>query len=265
MELKAYAKINLSLNVTSLGNMHALDSVMVKVDLCDTVFIEKSEEFSVNYGMNIEGGGTVKKAYDLLSAQNEFSNNVFPISVKVDKKIPIGGGLGGSSADASAIFRFFNVDNPHLALKVGSDVPFMSMKEGCARVEGLGEKLTPVLCPNMSFVFLNGGSVMTRESFGEFDKIYKKPYAPTDNERLICALKRGELADVGKLMANALYLPSSTLNPNIIKAKDRLLEFSPLGVVMTGSGGGVIALFESKSRAERVAKQVNGITLNTLP
>ncbi|MBQ4049961.1 MAG: hypothetical protein IJD07_04845 [Clostridia bacterium] len=261
MEIKAYAKINLSLNIVSLGKMHALDSVMARVDLFDSVTINPSQEFCVRYDLGIEGGGTVEKAYGII--ERDCSDLAHPISVDVKKGIPIGAGLGGSSADSAAVMRYFGVTNSEIALKAGSDVPFMS-GSGAARVQGLGEKITPVFCPEMYFVLLTGGCVLSRDSFVKFDEIYGAPHSPTDNGRLIDAMKASDFSEIGRLIGNALSQPSMRLNPKISDAYERFHDHNPLGIVMTGSGSGVIALFDSHRRASEVATAVGGRVIKTL-
>lgn len=261
MEIKAYAKINLSLNVVGLGKMHALDSIMARVDLFDRVTIKPSDEFSVSYDCDIEGGGTVEKAYKIV--ERDCLDKAHPIIVDVKKDIPIGAGLGGSSADAAAIMRYFGIKNNEIAIKAGSDVPFM--RDGvAARVQGCGEKITPVACPEMYFVLLTGGCVLSRDSFVKFDEIYGRPYCPTDNQRLIDAMKAGDLQEIGGLLGNALCEPSMRLNTKISDAYARFRDYNPLGIVMTGSGSGVIALFDSQHRASEVAVAVGGRVIKTL-
>ena len=223
--------------------------------------INPSEEFCVLYDMGIEGGGTVEKAYRVV--ERDCRDLVHPVSVDVKKGIPIGAGLGGSSADSAAVMRYFGVTNNEIALKAGSDVPFMS-GNGAARVQGLGEKITPVFCPEMYFVLLTGGCVLSRDSFVKFDEIYGAPHLPTDNIRLIDAMKASDLGEIGRLMGNALSEPSRLLNPKILDAHARFRDHNPLGIVMTGSGSGVIALFDSARRASEVAEAVGGRVIKTL-
>ena len=72
-----------------------------------------------------------------LAAVNRSAN------VHVDKRIPHGGGLGGGSADAAAILRWAEVDDPDVAAAVGADVPFC-LVGGRARVTGIGEIVDPL-------------------------------------------------------------------------------------------------------------------------
>ena len=63
--------------------------------------------------------------------------------VRLTKRIPLGGGLGGGSADAGAVLRWAGCDDLELAVTLGADVPFCVVG-GRARVEGVGERVTPL-------------------------------------------------------------------------------------------------------------------------
>ena len=63
--------------------------------------------------------------------------------MRIDKRIPAGGGLGGGSADAAAVLRWAGVDDPAIAVRLGADVPFC-VRGGRARVTGVGEILEPL-------------------------------------------------------------------------------------------------------------------------
>lgn len=303
-DLKAYAKVNLSLNITGRERLHSIDSVMITVSLFDAVRIESAAEFSVSYDKAIYGGGSVSKAFDAVKSYyaencptNEENLHTQPnknptdgeslhtrtnknptdgesfralindgkaLKVTVKKGIPIGGGLGGSSADASAVFRYLGVTDKGVMLKAGSDVPFMAIG-GAARVRGYGEIVEELDYRYLPLVFLDGGEVSSKMSYDKFDEIYRGfEYCPSDNDRLAWAMKNGELGDIGRQMNNALYAASVKLNPRIAENFAKLSEFSPLGVTMTGSGGGVIALFETDTRAKAVALSCGGQFLYTV-
>jgi 4-diphosphocytidyl-2-C-methyl-D-erythritol kinase len=69
------------------------------------------------------------------------------------KRIPLGGGLGGGSADAAAVLRWAGVVDPEVALGLGSDVPFC-LVGGRARVEGVGDRVSPLPFQRRDYVLL---------------------------------------------------------------------------------------------------------------
>ncbi|MGH9114175.1 MAG: 4-(cytidine 5'-diphospho)-2-C-methyl-D-erythritol kinase, partial [Acidimicrobiales bacterium] len=73
--------------------------------------------------------------------------------VRLVKRIPAGGGLGGGSADAAAVLRWAGSDDLDLAATLGADVPFC-VRGGRARVEGIGERLTPLPFEERTFTLV---------------------------------------------------------------------------------------------------------------
>ena len=255
MTVNAYAKVNLSLNITGRGVLHTLDSVMAAVNICDRIVIETAAADSVYYdNAQIGAGDTVSKALRLVVGRPFYR-------ISVEKRIPLGAGLGGSSADAAAVLKALEAEDR--GIEAGSDVPFM-IRGGVARVRGKGESVTAITAPPLHMVLLLSGPVDTAAAYRGFDRLYPTGnYAPANNDRLIAALAGGDLKTVGQEMKNALTAASSLLNPQIAVNLRRLQRFSPYGAVMTGSGGGVIALFE-QDQAETAAAELNGIYLKTV-
>ena len=74
-------------------------------------------------------------------------------SVRLTKRIPVGAGLGGGSADAAAVLRWGGMTSTQVAAQLGSDVPFCLLG-GRARVTGVGELVTPLPFEDRRFVML---------------------------------------------------------------------------------------------------------------
>ena len=152
----ALAKLTLSLRVTGVraDGYHILDAEMVTVDLADTLYLGPGQGLEValdgpataaGYGEVPEDGtNLVVRALRLLGREAR---------VRLVKRIPAGAGLGGGSADAAAVLRWAGVGGPagvDLAGRLGSDVPFCLAGAGRARVEGVGEVLTPLPFEDMA-------------------------------------------------------------------------------------------------------------------
>lgn len=255
LTVEAYAKVNLSLNITAGGVLHTLDSIMATVNISDRIVIETAAADSVCYvNAEIGAGDTVLKALKLVGGRPCYR-------IAVEKRIPIGAGLGGSSADAAAVLKALKARAK--GIKAGSDVPFM-IRGGVARVRGKGGWVKSLLAPVLHMVLLLSGPVDTAAAYRSFDSLYpRKSYAPADTGRLAAALAAGDLKTAGQEMKNALTAASCLHNPRIAVNLQRLQEFSPYGAVMTGSGGGVIALFDEE-RAKQVAAKLGGIYLKTI-
>lgn len=141
INLEAQAKLTLSLRVTGVreDGFHLIDAEMVTLDLADHLFITPSGRgleivgpFAA--GVNSDENNLVNRALRLCSREAH---------VRIDKRIPPGGGLGGGSADAAAILRWASFTDFVAASRLGADIPFC-MVGGRAHVQGIGEIVSPL-------------------------------------------------------------------------------------------------------------------------
>ena len=147
---KAHAKINLTLTVGKKrkDGYHEIDTIMHVIDLHDTIILEKSE----NLKLTVEEGKAPEKEENLMwKTAEEFYKKIKEkpqVHMKLYKRIPAQAGLGGGSADASAVLRGLNKltkanltkeELCEIGIKYGADIPFC-IYEGSARCRGIGEK-----------------------------------------------------------------------------------------------------------------------------
>lgn len=135
----APAKLTHGLRVVGVRNdgYHLIDAEMVSLDLADHL------TFSKGHGLEVVGSSSdIGAGEDNLVAVALRAVGV-TAAVRVDKRIPAGGGLGGGSADAAAVLRWAGCDDPDLAVSIGADVPFC-LVGGRARVRGIGEIVEPL-------------------------------------------------------------------------------------------------------------------------
>lgn len=236
------AKVNLSLNVTGIdGGYHALESVMASVSLFDTVTARKRTDGCVNVrfsGGRIENSNAEKAAR--LTCERYALGGV---DIFIEQAIPVGGGVGGSSADAAGVIRALtelygvNADDDELsaiAASVGSDVPFM-LTGGYALVTGRGEKIKRINSKcELKLLLAWRGSVSTKECFMAFDNSGESGIA-ADNAALIKALELGRADDAADFFGNALEKGATMLEPNVRLVLDIMRE-NGLKAAMTGSG-----------------------------
>ena len=154
--LSAFAKINLDLKVLNKRDdgYHNIESIIVFLNLSDTIKVKRSSKLSVNFDSPFEENisqknNTIIKIYEYFLANYP---NLHKYSIHVDKKIPISAGLGGGSADAASFMRFLIKDNninpndinlDSIAKRVGADIP-VCYTNYSARVSGLGEHINRV-------------------------------------------------------------------------------------------------------------------------
>ena len=138
----APAKLTLSLRIVGRRSdgYHLLDAEMVTVDLVDEL------TFSEGHGLEIvnEWGEGVREGQLATEDDNLVRRALQAVGrrahVRLVKRIPVGAGLGGGSADCAAVLRWAGRDDVPLAASLGSDVPFC-LRGGRARVTGVGDEL----------------------------------------------------------------------------------------------------------------------------
>ncbi len=241
--VKARAKVNLALNITGKrGEMHLIDTVIVPIGLEDTVTVSQSDAFSVAY----MDGRTYDKDIALKAAKlisEQFGTP--PVRAEIDKRIPEGKGLGGSSADAAGVARAMQklygiCDIPsELLIKIGSDVP--AMYADCpVRVRGIGEKVEKIHLKSLHILLLAGNdTVNTAEAYALYDRI------------------GGDAVDIDEFLAggsapkNALERAALAIAPRMGNLRDMLKKTGIRHVVMTGSGSGWIGYTEDKNQFDK--------------
>jgi 4-diphosphocytidyl-2-C-methyl-D-erythritol kinase len=138
--LRAPAKLTVSLRVTGVRDdgYHLIDAEMVSLDLADELTFSEGDGLEVvGAAAALAGPGDDNLVARGLRAVGRRAH------VRLDKRIPVGGGLGGGSTDAAAVLRWAGCDDLAVAARLGADVPFC-VRGGRARVTGIGEVLEPL-------------------------------------------------------------------------------------------------------------------------
>lgn len=268
VRVKAYAKLNLTLSVTGVQNgYHMLDSLVCSVDLYDLIVLKKRKDRLVTVEMH--GRGTELMPFEENNAAKaaRLYSEVFKTcgaDIKIYKNIPLGAGMGGSSADAAGVIRGMGrlygagseKQMKELCDGIGSDTGYM-LGGGYARLTGRGEKVLNLNSKlRLDFLLLvpkNG--VSTAECYKKYD--CSPVFIPSSDEA-VSALMAGDKERLGKAFSNALYAPAAAINPDVEEAYKALCSFSPLGLNMTGSGSGVFALFETPELCEWAKSRYRG-------
>lgn len=258
-KVRAYAKINLTLEIVGREDgFHLLDSLVASVDVCDTVILKKRKGRLSSIMMYGQGSESIPpEKNNALAAAERYSERFGTdgADIKVLKDIPIGAGMGGSSADIAGVLLGMqklygaatDAELDELAESLGSDVKYM-MRGGYCRMQGRGERLTAIggdlptlhmlmICPKEG--------VSAGGCYKEYDRLNSVDEKSGATERAIAALAEGDLSMLCENLENDLYLPAASLCGAVQKAVEEAKSFSPQGVVMTGSGSAVLALFET--------------------
>lgn len=258
-KVRAYAKINLTLEIVGRENgFHLLDSLVASVDVCDTVILKRRKGRLSSIMMYGQGSESIPpEKNNALAAAERYSERFGTdgADIKVLKDIPIGAGMGGSSADIAGVLlgmqKLYGAatekELDELAESLGSDVKYM-MRGGYCRMQGRGERLTAIggdlptlhmlmICPKEG--------VSAGACYKEYDRLNSVDEKSGATERAISALMEGDLTALSANLENDLYAPAASLCGAVQKAVEEAKSFSPQGVVMTGSGSAVLALFET--------------------
>lgn len=257
LRASAYAKINLSLAVTGVreDGMHTLHTVMQTVSLCDTVEVRRADALTFTCSEPSLAGEdnlcvrAAKAFYAALKMRLALKTRPVAglaegVSIRLEKKIPTGAGLGGGSSDAAAVLRLLNrlYGDPlpeealfSLAEKLGADVPFCLYGGKCL-CTGIGEELSPL--PDgerRALVIAKGqGSLSTAEMYRRLDASGSAGGASgegNDFEPVACEL----LPEIGEIRSALTALGGSEAR-------------------MTGSGSALFAFFPSLREAEAAAE-----------
>ncbi len=248
-----------------------LDSLVANVDLFDLLVLKKRKDGHSAILMQGMGSEEIPpEKNNALKAAEAFSRTFQTggADITVYKNIPIGAGLGGSSADIVGVLngmaRLYGVTDGRalkaLADSLGSDTGYM-LNGGFARLRGRGEQVERLpLQTKLHFLLIcPQSSVSSGACYKAYDEQPKTlEYRGCPTEDLIACLEQGREKEGGMYLMNDLFRASYSLNEEVGIAYNEAQSFSPLGVTMTGSGSGVLAMFESRELCEWAKSRYKG-------
>lgn len=268
MKLRAYAKINLTLDIVGIlaNGFHELRSVMAPISLCDEIELLMSDkfEFYCNLPELETDDNLCVRASELFFGTTGIKESV---SLKLMKNIPFPAGLGGGSSDAAAVLKGLNrlFGNPlgdselfALAEKLGSDVPLCLLSKP-ALCEGRGEVLTPIDgLPELNTVIAIGKDrLSTPTVFKEYDKMGLPAENSTDS--FLNALKSENISCALRKTGNAFEPVTDVLSPETKRLRELLFANGATASHLSGSGPSVYGVFENAISADNAAKALNGM------
>ena len=267
MTVEANAKVNFTLEVFGkrADGYHALRSVVMPISLADTLEVETADDGTVTSDTGYDDDLCVKAARILKSSVSGLPSSLGAV-IRVIKRIPAGGGLGGGSADAAAVLRALNElwkvglsreELAEIGAQVGSDVPSLVMG-GSVIMEGRGEKVTPLSTSTSSLhlVLVNPGiNCSTKEVYGACEARALSDENAT--AKMVAALGEGDVGKIAAALMNDLQAPAVKLHPEIADALVSLRTAGVVGAMMSGSGSSVFGLVENESEARRISSEMN--------
>jgi len=249
LSLQSPAKLNLMLHITGRRDdgYHLLQTVYQFIDLCDQMEFHLTTDGSIQRN---NSNTPVAEADDLTIQVARLLQKQYRVEmgarISVDKRIPIGGGLGGGSSNAATTLLALNqlwglnlglTELAAIGLKLGADVPVFVMGEA-AWASGIGEQLSPIELSEPWYLVIHPGVRVSTAKIFEAEELTRDCEAIT-----IRAFLSGSSSNVCENVACKLY-------PEIQQAIDWLNQFG--NARMTGTGGCVFAAFDSLEQAEGV-------------
>jgi 4-diphosphocytidyl-2-C-methyl-D-erythritol kinase len=264
------AKLNLHLDVLGRrpDGFHDLETVMVSVDLFDTLAIAPAPE-TIDLTCRADGVGVsltppaddrnlVVRAARLLKEISGYSRGA---TIQLRKRIPMEAGMGGGSSDAAATLVGLNsvwnlglsLQELHaIAARLGSDVNFFVESAPLAICRGRGEQVEPrPLNGPLWFVAVKPPSGLSTAAV--FRELHASEMGGRNLTALLSAVACGNAAAVGRLLWNSLESPSRRLSADVDRALSRLAVQNLPGIAMSGSGSACFGLCRSRRHAMGVA------------
>ena len=262
MKIKAYGKVNISLDVVGKreDGYHLLSMIMQNIDLYDEIEVEKQEcgiilECNKSY-VPVDNRNLAYKAAEIFKERYDIVDGV---KINIEKNIPVSAGLAGGSTDAAAVLKvmnkLFNVNATEeelmeLGLKLGADIPYC-IHGGTALCEGIGEIITPIKPFRDKIVVLvkPAFGVSTKEVYKNFNLEKVKQHPKT--AEIINAIENDHLNFVASNMKNLLENVTLRKHKILIKIKEEMNACGAINSMMSGSGPTVFAFFDDMLKAQR--------------
>lgn len=267
IKIAAPAKINLFLEVLGKrpDGYHEIETVMQQVSLCDYIYMEnhnKDIKFTCsNPELPVGEDNLVLKAVRLFQKESKISRGV---NIHLEKRIPIGAGLGGGSSDAVATLFGLNkvwqvgYDQKKLmsfAEKLGSDTAFF-VSGNTAICRGRGEVVTPYpLTVKYNYIIIYPRlEVSTATVYKNFKIVLTKNLK--DVNFFLQSLSSGSPEKLGASLHNRLEEVVFQLYPGIEKIKKTLAMFDFCGILLSGSGSALYGLCKGERDSKEIEQRI---------
>ena len=277
--IEAPAKINLTLEVLGKrpDGYHELRSVVMPVSLADTLsltttYSQIAMTLTVGPGVDLSKIGTVDRNLAVRAArlmQERYRINA-GARIHIHKRIPIGGGLGGGSADAAGVIRgldrLWGLERPReelmaLGSELGSDIPAL-VHGGAVLMEGRGERVrglfegeVPVRCEGFWVVIANPGIMCPTPD------VFKKwrgglTVSPSILHNMASSIRTSDVSAAADALYNGLQAGVFESYPGVAQTAARLHEAGCLGVLLSGSGASVFGLARDRGHGDEIGRKL---------
>lgn len=268
VRVAAQAKLNLHLRVLSReeSGYHSIETIFHRVDLSDDLLIEITPRERT---LDVEGKNTGPMESNLAwrAAVAYAAHTGWPNGFRIEltKKIPVGAGLGGGSADAAGVLLALNslspnpIESPallHLAFGLGSDIPFLVSSSVMALAWGRGERILslPALSRRDVLLMSPEFSVSTADAYRWLDEDRERQKearslmdSPDDfsDSLIVDEVDLGAWSSIARFARNDFEAPVIARFPQLREHLDRLRSARPVLSQMSGSGSTIFGVLDS--------------------
>jgi len=267
MRVKARAKINWTLDILGQreDGYHLMDMLMQSVSLADTITLTPASEVTITTGGYPKLPANERNlAYRAAIALQNATGCRKGAAIHVEKRIPVGAGMGGGSADAAGVLAGLNrlwgtglnqQELEAIGLTLGADVPFC-LRGGLTRTTGIGEKMISLPCGRLYdlVVIQPCRGLSTGEVFTAYHEKADIPRPATEDAQR--ALENGDAQLLAASLGNVLQAVSQDMRPPIGEAIALLKQRGAIAALMTGSGSAVFGIFNNEEDARDVARSL---------
>jgi 4-diphosphocytidyl-2-C-methyl-D-erythritol kinase len=272
----AQAKVNLVLRILAReqSGYHSIETVFLRLELGDDVVVRVGDGVR---GRAVECSGVEcppagglgpmdqNLAYRAAVAFAGATGWPSTFAIAIDKRVPVGGGLGGGSADAGAVLRALDALAPNplrerlleLASEIGADVSFLTLESAMALAWGRGQRLLPlpVLDARPVVIVVPPFGVATADAY-DWLAHARSDGAFVSRSAVLAARDLAEWEGIARLAENELEPVVTARHPEIGDCVERLRSFGAIAALMTGSGSAVFGVFADDGAAKAAAARL---------
>ena len=268
MRLRAYAKVNLGLDVLRRreDGYHEVKMVMQTVGIYDNLCLKRVRSPGIRVATNLfylpeNENNLVYQAAKLQMDEFGLPGGIF---IDLQKRIPVAAGMAGGSSDAAAVLygmnQMYRLRLPKRELmkrgvRLGADVPYCIMR-GTALAEGIGEELTPLPPAPDCHVLIAKPPISVSTKFVYENLKLDEMLAHPQIDLVVKGIRDQDLPGMASHMGNVLESVTIPHYPVIAQIKEEMVRGGALQAMMSGSGPTVFGLFEDEGLAKQACQKI---------
>lgn len=266
METRARAKVNLRLRIFPRGpdGYHPLETIFCRIDLGDRVRLRLRRDPGI--ALCASGSEPVPEGPENLAARAaalllERAGAAEGVEIELEKRVPVGAGLGGGSSDAAAVLRLLaeRLTRPptqeelmELAAQLGADVPFFLADTPMAVAWGRGDRLlsVPPVKSRPMLLLLPELALSTERAYSLWDEYIDRHGPSTGGATLMPWTALSSWSGLSALAENDFERVLFTHHQELESLRMRLSESRPLLTLLSGSGSALFAVYGTRRKRD---------------